>query len=109
MTRSASTSTNTWSPVIAAALRQHAIDVTTTHDVHLRTRADPDHLRFCIEHRRVLVSRDADFLRLAPSTTHPGIVSCRRRNLSPKRLIEGLILIHALLTPEEMCDHIEYL
>jgi len=49
-------------PVVAAALRQHGIDVTTTVGAALRTRDDPAHLDFCRREQRVLVTRDADFL-----------------------------------------------
>jgi predicted nuclease of predicted toxin-antitoxin system len=96
-------------PVIAAALRKQGIDVTTTLDAKLRTRDDGNHLAYCCAERRVLVSRDADFLRLSESQDHCGIVACRRRNLTQKQLIDGLILIHAIFTPEEMKGHVEYL
>ena len=97
------------SPVVATALRRHGIDVTTTRDASLRTRDDEAHLEYCRQTRRVLVTRDADFLRHANLADHWGIVSCRRRTLSLREVIDGLTLIHAVLMPENMKDHVEYL
>jgi predicted nuclease of predicted toxin-antitoxin system len=54
-------------PAIAAALRRAGIDVTTTNEVGLRARDDLTHLRFAHLERRVIVTRDQDFLR-RPST-----------------------------------------
>jgi predicted nuclease of predicted toxin-antitoxin system len=98
------------SPRVAVALRQRGIDVTTTREAGLAELDDPFHLRFATSEKRVIVTKDADFLRMATTiANHPGIVSCRRTTLSLRGLIEGLILIHGVLTPEEMSGHIEYL
>lgn len=53
-------------PDIADALRRYGVDVTTTDEVQLRTRGDPAHGEHAQRESRVILTHDADFLRLAP-------------------------------------------
>ena len=55
-------------PAVAKALRKLGVDVTTTVEAGLRTEDDQSHLRYAIESRRVIVTHDGDFLRLAIKT-----------------------------------------
>lgn len=50
-------------PAIASALRRAGIDVTTAIGAGLRTKNDDAHLKFARAERRVIVTRDQDFLR----------------------------------------------
>lgn len=87
------------------------MDVTTTVEAGLRSATDQAQLDFAIAQHRVIVTGDADFLRLAsatPAADHPGIVVCHRQSLSLREMIRGLMLIYEVLTPEEMANHIEY-
>jgi predicted nuclease of predicted toxin-antitoxin system len=95
-------------PAIAAALRRAGIDVTTTNEVGLRARDDLTHLRFAHLERRVIVTRDQDFLRLALNHDHSG-VAFYTSNQSLREIIEGLILIYEVMIPGEMNGEIEYL
>jgi predicted nuclease of predicted toxin-antitoxin system len=96
-------------PAIATALRRAGIDVTTTNEVGLRTQDDQAHLRFARNEGRVIVTRDQDFLRLASEgVDHSGIVFYTA-NQSIREIIEGLILIYEVLTPDELAEQIEYL
>ena len=52
-------------PDIAAALRRHGIDVTSMREVGLRTADDGAQLEFARTQQRVIVTDDADFLRVA--------------------------------------------
>lgn len=62
-------------PAIATALRRAGIDVTTTIEAGLRTKNDEAHLQFARAEKRVLVTRDQDFLRIASQVSdHVGIV-----------------------------------
>jgi hypothetical protein len=57
----------------------------------------------------VIVTRDQDFLRLASEgVDHSGIVFYTA-NQSIREIIEGLILIYEVLTPDELAEQIEYL
>jgi predicted nuclease of predicted toxin-antitoxin system len=96
-------------PDIAAALRRHGIDVTTTKEAGLRTAGDNTQLQFAKAHGRVIVTDDADFLRfVASGVDHPGIVVCRRHVRPTREIIRGLILIYEVLTPAEMAGRVEY-
>jgi predicted nuclease of predicted toxin-antitoxin system len=97
-------------PDIAAALRRHGIDATTTAETGLRTASDDGQFDYAKAQRRVIVTDDADFFRLAAANAaHPGIVICRRQFLSIRDIIRGLILIYEVLTPEEMVGRVEFM
>jgi hypothetical protein len=64
---------------IAAGLRQHGVDVTTTRDAGLEGKDDDDHLAFAIADDRVTVTHDDDFLALhAAGSQHAGIAYCHQ-------------------------------
>jgi hypothetical protein len=95
---------------VAAALRRHGIDVTTTPEAGLRQADDLTHLTFANLEGRVLVTHDADFLRYhSQGITHSGIAYCQKGARTMGQLIETLRLIYEILTPEEMANTIEYL
>ncbi len=95
---------------LAQALRQAGIDVTTTPEVGLRTRSDDEQLEFATQDRRVFVTHDEDFLIMAAAGyQHAGIVFCAQRTRNLRQMIEALVLIHAVYSPEEMENHVEYI
>lgn len=94
---------------VAIALRRAGIDVTTTNEAGLRTKDDEAHFRFARQEARVIVTRDHDFVRIASvATVHSGIVFYTASK-SLREIIEGLILVFEVMTPDEMAEHIEYL
>ncbi len=94
-------------PAVARALRQHGIDVTTTAEAGLRARGDTAHFDFIRSEGRVMVTRDRGFLRLAAqSCEHPGIVYCTTHSIG--EIVRGLVLIHEVLSPEELNGRVEY-
>ena len=97
-------------PDIAAALRRDGVDVTTTVEAGLRTRSDQAQLDFARSERRVIVTDDTDFLRIAAiAADHPGILFCRRRTHSLGDIIRFVLLVHEVYTAEEMVGRVEYL
>ena len=63
---------------IARALRRYGVDVTTTIEAGLRTAGDEEQLAYARREQRVLVTHDADFLRLAAAgTDHAGTAFAR--------------------------------
>ena len=97
-------------PDVARALRRYGIDVTTTVEAGLRTQSDLAQLEFATREQRVLVTHDADFLRLADRVPpHAGIAYSTRTTRSLGEMIRSLILIYEILTPEELIGRIEYL
>ena len=96
-------------PAIATALRRAGIDVTTAIEAGLRTKDDDTHLQFARAERRVIVTRDQDFLRVAAEkSNHSGIVFYTA-NQSMREIIEGLILIYEVMSPQEIAGHVEYI
>jgi predicted nuclease of predicted toxin-antitoxin system len=97
-------------PDIAKALRRYGINVTTTIEAGLRTTNDIEELDFSRREQRIIVTHDADFLRLAyQEKDHPGIVYCDRTGRSIGEIVRGLILIYEVLTPEEISGKVEFL
>lgn len=97
-------------PAIALGLRRYGIDVTTTNEVELRGQTDEAQLKFMQQTQRVIFTQDADFLVIASvNNNHPGIAYCKKGTRSIGEIIERLILIYEVLTPEEMIGNVEFL
>jgi predicted nuclease of predicted toxin-antitoxin system len=81
-------------PAIAAGLRLHGVDVTTTPEAGLLHADDEHHLAYAIRTSRVVFTQDRDFLRLdASGVEHRGIAFCDQRTRSVGQIIAGLLLI----------------
>jgi hypothetical protein len=94
---------------VAAALGRRGVDAVTVVEAGMRTAEDLEHLAWARAEGRVLVTLDADFLRLhATGEEHAGIVY-GPQGTPLRRIISGLMLIHDVLTPEEMAGHVEFL
>lgn len=97
-------------PDLAAALRRRGIDVTTTQDEGLLSAPDDVHLAFTERTGRVLITHDADFLRLhAAGVRHAGICYCHPQARTLGEIIDAVLLIHGCLQRDEMEQHVEYL
>jgi predicted nuclease of predicted toxin-antitoxin system len=95
---------------IAGALRRYGVDVTTTVEAGLRTASDEEQLAYARREQRVLVTHDADFLRLsATGSNHAGIAFSPRTGRSVGEIIRSLLLIHELLSPAEIENRVEFL
>jgi predicted nuclease of predicted toxin-antitoxin system len=97
-------------PAIALGLRRYGINVTTTRDAGLRSQSDQMQLSFIQQSKRVLFTQDSDFLIIASGESdHPGITYCRKSTRSIGEIIEALILVYEVMTPEEMVGRVEFL
>lgn len=95
---------------IAAGLRRRAIDVTTTADAGLAGADDLAQLAFAATSGRVLVTSDADFLRLhAEGAAHMGIAFWHQETRPTGEILRRLLLIHDILSPEEISGKVEFL
>jgi predicted nuclease of predicted toxin-antitoxin system len=95
---------------VGDGLRRRGIDVTTTPESELLSSDDLDQLAFASREGRVLITQDADFLRLAQEgRPHCGITYYAPGTRTIGELISRLALIHAVLNPEEMNGMIEFL
>jgi Domain of unknown function (DUF5615) len=96
-------------PAIAAGLRVHGVDVTTTADAGLRSAEDEQHIAYALKTSRVVFTQDDDFLRLnAAGVEHGGIVFSAQRSRSIGQIIAGLLLIWEVYEPEEMANRVEF-
>jgi predicted nuclease of predicted toxin-antitoxin system len=91
-------------------LRDLGIDVVTAADAGLLGAEDIDVLAHALSTSRVIVTNDADFLRLnAAGHPHAAIVYFEQDSLSIGELIDVLELVHGAMSPEEMNGHVEYI
>jgi len=94
---------------IADGLRRRGVDVRTISEAGLRSAADEEILVWAAAHRYVLVTSDSDFLRLHRQVDHNGIVWCNARGRSVRRVIDYLVLMSAIIDPDELCGTGEYI
>ena len=96
--------------VIARELCRREIDVTTTVGAGLRTKTDREQLEFICQEKRVIFTQDDDFLKIAARTdNHPGIIYCRQGTRSIGQIVESLVLIYEVYSPEDMKGRVEFL
>ena len=94
---------------VAEGLRRRDVDVTTSADRELLGATDQEQLLFARGEGRVLVTRDADLLRLdAQGAEHAGIVYWTERR-SIGQLISALDMLGLESTQEEMRDRVVFL
>lgn len=97
-------------PRIAAGLRLHDVDISTTPMMKLVGASDDEQLAYATSEVRVIVTQDADFLRMARTgKATPGIIFFNSQSLSIGAVIRGILLIWEVLEPDEIANRIEYL
>ncbi|WP_165228004.1 DUF5615 family PIN-like protein [Aquisphaera insulae] len=95
---------------IAAGLRRHGVEVSTTPEAGLLGAVDDDQVAFALSQGRVIFTQDRDFLKIhATGTHHPGIAYCEKDTRSLGEIISSLVLVWEIYEPEELADRIEYL
>jgi predicted nuclease of predicted toxin-antitoxin system len=95
---------------VAAGLARRGIDVLTVREAERRGFGDAEQLQFATENKRVIVTFDRDFLVLSDQgLQHAGIVFCEATKYSIGQMIQSLLLVQAVLTAEDMQNHVEYL
>lgn len=98
------------SSAVALGLKRRGFDVSTTPESGLRGASDEQQLAYCLREQRIMVSHDADMLRLtATGTSHAGIVYCHNRRYKIGELILKLLAVASCVTTAEMKDRIEFL
>ena len=95
---------------IAAGLCRRGIDVTTTPEVGLISKPDPEQLAFAVSQKRVLVTHDDDFIVLhRKGIKHSGIVYCKPNRRSIGEILNTLVLMWEIVEPEEINNHLEFI
>lgn len=95
---------------VARGLRNQGIDVLTTPAAGNMGLNDVDQIAFALREGRIIVTQDADYLRLhSRGFQHAGIVYYKPQTRTVKQLINALRLIYDIFSPEEMRNKVEYL
>ena len=97
-------------PVIAEQLRLRGIDAVCVRDLGTLGESDEHHFKRANEMGRVLVTSDADFLRMiAEDVEHTGVIFGDQPALTIGDWVRGLELICFIYLPEDMKNNLEYL
>jgi hypothetical protein len=95
---------------IAKQLKSRGIDVVTVRDLGALGDDDTHHLQRAAEMGRVLCTHDNDFIRLASQGfPHTGIVFGQQDMHDIGEWVQYLELMHAVYSPEDMLNTLEYL
>ena len=94
---------------VSEGLRRRGVDVLTTQDAGMLGAFDRDHLMLAAEQQRVILTRDADFLRMhATGIRHHGIVFVPAQAPIGGMIRDPMVLCD-VLTPADMVGHVEFL
>jgi hypothetical protein len=86
------------------------VDVTTTPQAELVSESDEVQLAHALTQGRVIVTQDADFLRIvAAGVETAGVIFYPSQGRSIGYVIREILLIWEVLEPEDMRNHIEFL
>ena len=86
---------------MAVGLARRGVDVLTVQEAERRGFEDTEQLQFATANNRVIVTFDRDFLVLSDQgLEHAGIVFCVASKYSIGQMIQSLLLVHAVLSPE---------
>jgi predicted nuclease of predicted toxin-antitoxin system len=95
------------SPTIARAARLQELDITDSQGESLLSHSDREQWEFCQREGRVLITSDADFLRICrQSPNHFGIVFCLTQRIGA--IVKHLELLSQDVTEEMMQGRIDY-
>lgn len=97
-------------PKIAQQLRLRGIDAVCVRDLGFLGDEDSHHLSRATRLNRVLVTTDADFLRIAQDgQEHAGIVFGIQQNHTMGDWVKKLEILCFVYTAADMANHVEYL
>lgn len=93
---------------IALGLRRRGANVETVVDAGLLGASDDVHLAHALAQRRVVITQDADFLRLAASgAAHAGLIYAHQ-NTAVGQIIRGAINVRQSMTAEDMLGRVDF-
>lgn len=91
------------------ALRANGYDVAAVHEEYPGGLGDAELLDRCLDEGRIMLTNDDDFVRLARTRDHAGIVAYSDQNCSPAEIVRGITRIDRHLDDEAMRNHVEWL
>jgi hypothetical protein len=83
--------------------------VLTTQEAKMLGAPDKAHLALALVEGRVIFTQDVDFLHLHTAGQEPGGIVYVRQQIPVGYILRGLMLIHQVLTPQEMKNRVEFL
>ena len=93
---------------IVHGLSRRGVDVMTVTEARMLGRGDEAHVAFALTTGRVIVTQDRDFLRLAASAIPHADIVYMPQGTPIGRIVSRLLLIHSMVSAEEMVDSVEY-
>jgi Domain of unknown function (DUF5615) len=94
---------------VAEGLRRRGVAILTVQGAGRSGFSDPEQLAFAHQDQRVIVTMDSDFLVIAAQGfSHSGLAYANSRS-SIGELIRAIVLLHDVLTPADMINHVEFL
>jgi hypothetical protein len=94
---------------VTEGLHRRGVDAITVQELGLQAAQDTRHLERAAQDGRVVVTQDADFLRLhASGLPHRGIVYAHQQT-PVSHILRSLMLLHDVLSPDDMVCHVEFL
>lgn len=95
---------------VAFGLRRRGIDVSLPADAELSGASDERHVTFAFAENRVVVTHDADFLRLAAAAVpHAGIVFCHNQSRSVGQMVQALEVLWLTREADTMIGSVEFI
>ena len=99
---------------IAEGLRRRGVDAFSARDSDKLGLSDEEQLIYAAKEKVIIFTHDTDFLQVAArwmveGRSHPGIIYCHQKNYPLGVCIRQLRMLTAVLTSEDMINHIEFL
>ena len=94
---------------VTGGLLRRGVDVLTAQDANMVEASDRDHLQLASKENRIIITQDADFLRLHQvGVSHAGIIYVPQQT-PIGYIVRKLMTIHDLINPGEMKNRVEFL
>lgn len=95
--------------VVAEGLKRRDVKVITARDAGNLGLSDEEQLEYAKKKKLIIVTHDDDFLSLAATFEHAGIVYVHQQKYLLGELINNLKLLWDVLEQEDMKNHVEFL
>ena len=99
---------------IAEGLKRRGVDAFSARDTGKLGLTDEEQLVYADNKKEAVFTHDTDFLKIAArwmeeGRTHHGIIYCHQKRYSIGECVRKLRMLTAVLTSEDMINHIEFL
>jgi predicted nuclease of predicted toxin-antitoxin system len=102
------------SVAIAEGLKRRGVDAFSARDAGNLGLTDEEQLIYARQEKVTIFTHDTDFLQIAArwldeGRTHQGIIYCHQKRYSVGECVRKLRMLTAVLSSEDMVNHIEFL